>query len=86
MGYAFNGGGAGVIATRSAEPRHAERILGLMTVAFAADPPNRWLFPEPKEYLRHFPQSRPGGPRLSSDTAGPPHHFVGLCKTGRSTN
>jgi ribosomal protein S18 acetylase RimI-like enzyme len=26
-----------------------------MTVAFSDDPPTRWMFPEPSQYLRHFP-------------------------------
>jgi ribosomal protein S18 acetylase RimI-like enzyme len=39
----------------SADARHAERIFGTLTLAFAADPPSRWLYPEPQQYLRHFP-------------------------------
>jgi GNAT superfamily N-acetyltransferase len=39
-----------------AEPQHAERIFAVLTLAFAADPPNRWLFPESDRYLRHFPE------------------------------
>jgi len=38
-----------------ADPQKAERIIGAITLAFAADPANRWLFPEPDRYLRHFP-------------------------------
>jgi ribosomal protein S18 acetylase RimI-like enzyme len=38
-----------------AEPGHADRVLGVLTLAFATDPPTRWLFPEPDAYLRHFP-------------------------------
>ena len=26
-----------------------------MTLAFSDDPPTRWMFPEPNQYLRHFP-------------------------------
>ena len=26
-----------------------------MTLAFSDDPPTRWMFPEPSQYLRHFP-------------------------------
>ena len=37
------------------EPQHAERVFGVLTLAFAADPPNRWMCPEPGQYLRHFP-------------------------------
>jgi ribosomal protein S18 acetylase RimI-like enzyme len=38
-----------------ADPRHAERVFSVLTLAFAADPPNRWMYPEPALYLRHFP-------------------------------
>lgn len=45
----------GTTAVLAAEPGHADRVLGVLTLAFAADPPTRWLFPESDEYLRHFP-------------------------------
>ena len=32
-----------------------ERIFATLTLAFAADPPCRWLFPHPEQYLRYFP-------------------------------
>ena len=38
------------------EPRHAERVYGALTLAFAADPPSRWLFAESDDYLRYFPK------------------------------
>lgn len=47
--------GANTAAVLTAEPRHTDRVLGVLTLAFAADPPTRWLFPEPEQYLRHFP-------------------------------
>jgi GNAT superfamily N-acetyltransferase len=31
------------------------RVLSAVTLAFAADPPSRWLFPEPESYLQNFP-------------------------------
>ena len=31
------------------------RVLATLVSAFIADPVERWLFPEPLEYLRHFP-------------------------------
>jgi GNAT superfamily N-acetyltransferase len=37
--------------TRSAE----DEVMSLMTLAFSDDPPTRWMFPEPSQYLRHFP-------------------------------
>ena len=33
----------------------AQRLLDTLTLAFAADPPNRWMYPQPWQYLRHFP-------------------------------
>ena len=38
-----------------AEPHSAERVYGVLTLAFADDPANRWLFSEAEQYLRHFP-------------------------------
>ena len=37
--------------TRSAE----DQVISLLTLAFSDDPPTRWMFPEPSQYLRHFP-------------------------------
>jgi GNAT superfamily N-acetyltransferase len=37
---------------------HAEgrgRVLNILTLAFAEDPPNRWLYPDEDDYLSHFP-------------------------------
>ena len=39
----------------AAEAHDADRVFGVLTLAFAADPPNRWMYPEPVEYLRYFP-------------------------------
>ena len=39
-----------------AEPHDADRIFAALTLAFAADPPCRWMYPEPEQYLRHFPE------------------------------
>jgi GNAT superfamily N-acetyltransferase len=38
-----------------ADAQDAESIFGVLTLAFAADPPNRWMFPDAADYLRHFP-------------------------------
>ena len=40
----------------AAEAHDADRVFGVLTLAFAADPPNRWMYPEPVEYLRYFPE------------------------------
>ena len=36
----------------SADKAHA---IAALTMAFANDPAVRWLFPEARQYLRHFP-------------------------------
>ncbi|MGK2913959.1 MAG: GNAT family N-acetyltransferase [Porticoccaceae bacterium] len=38
-----------------ATPADAERLIATLTLAFAADPLNRWLFPDGSQYLRYFP-------------------------------
>lgn len=38
-----------------AEPQRAETVFAVLTLAFAADPANRWMYPDPAQYLRHFP-------------------------------
>ena len=50
------GAAVGSTVVIPAEPRHADLIFAVLTLAFAADPPNRWLFPESDRYLRHFPE------------------------------
>jgi GNAT superfamily N-acetyltransferase len=32
-----------------------ERVFSTLVLAFAADPVERWLYPEPEQYLSHFP-------------------------------
>jgi hypothetical protein len=32
-----------------------ERAVGVIVLAFTADPVARWVFPDPHEYLTHFP-------------------------------
>lgn len=54
-----------------AEPHCAERVYDALTLAFVNDPANRWMFPEPARYLRHFPAFAQalGGAALSERTA-----------------
>ena len=33
-----------------------QRAISTMVMAFSADPVIRWLYPEPADYLRHFPE------------------------------
>jgi ribosomal protein S18 acetylase RimI-like enzyme len=55
----------------AAEPEDAERVIAVLTRAFATDPPNRWLFPEMERYQRWFPEFARalGGAALSQRTA-----------------
>jgi hypothetical protein len=32
------------------------RVFATLVLAFAADPVERWLYPEPQQYLSHFPR------------------------------
>lgn len=41
--------------TRIALASDEERVISTLALAFSADPPARWLFPEPNDYLSHFP-------------------------------
>jgi ribosomal protein S18 acetylase RimI-like enzyme len=34
----------------------AERCIHILTLAFAGDPPSRWMYPDPGQYLRYFPE------------------------------
>ena len=46
------------IAPPAIVPAHAAQadgLFGALTVAFAADPAARWMFPDPQQYLRWFP-------------------------------
>jgi GNAT superfamily N-acetyltransferase len=38
-----------------AGPEQADSIFGVITLAFASDPPARWVFPDAAPYLRDFP-------------------------------
>jgi GNAT superfamily N-acetyltransferase len=40
---------------RTATPADAERCLAVLTLAFACDPPCRWAWPDPQQYLEAFP-------------------------------
>jgi ribosomal protein S18 acetylase RimI-like enzyme len=33
----------------------AERAIATLTLAFSSDPPNRWVWPDPQQYLEAFP-------------------------------
>jgi len=54
-----------------AGPQDADRVIDILTLAFAADPPNRWMYPEAAHFLRHFPSfaAALGGAALPNRTA-----------------
>jgi GNAT superfamily N-acetyltransferase len=60
-----------------AEPQCAERVFAVLTLAFAADPANRWMYPDPAQYLRHFPAfvQAFGGASLALRTALASHDY-----------
>src|SRR5687767_10989411 len=39
-----------------AGPQDQPRVLAALTLAFSTDPANRWMYPSPESYLRHFPE------------------------------
>jgi GNAT superfamily N-acetyltransferase len=43
------------------------KVLATLVLAFAADPVERWLYPEPRQYLSHFPRflAAFGGPAFA---------------------
>ena len=41
---------------RTARPAEAEAIVTTVTMAFAADPAARWMYPEARQYMEHFPR------------------------------
>lgn len=55
----------------AAELHRARRVFSMLALAFAADPPNRYFFPEPESYLQHFPAFARAlaGPSLERGTA-----------------
>lgn len=40
---------------RAAGVADVGQVFATLTLAFAADPPCRWMYPDPAAYLRHFP-------------------------------
>lgn len=55
----------------TAKPVDAPRVLDTLTLAFASDPPNRWLFPDAHDYVRNFPKfvQGLGGAAFANGTA-----------------
>ena len=45
-------------ATAVSRVRESEqaRVVDLLVAAFASDPVERWMYPEPERYFTHFPE------------------------------
>ena len=41
---------------RPAAPSDAERCIAALTLSFSGDPPSRWAWPDPQQYLEAFPR------------------------------
>jgi hypothetical protein len=41
---------------RTAATADAERCLAVLALAFGSDPPCRWAWPDPQQYLEAFPR------------------------------
>lgn len=41
---------------KTANRSHAAKVLNSLTLGFSADPFMRWLYPDPSEFLLHFPR------------------------------
>jgi GNAT superfamily N-acetyltransferase len=63
------------------QPESRQRTLDALTLAFAADPPNRWLYPDERDYLRNFPTfvAALGGAALEQGTAFVSEDYSGAC-------
>ena len=46
---------ASATGVEAAGPDDEAAIVALLALAFGADPANRWLYPSPAQFLRHFP-------------------------------
>ncbi len=62
---------------RTATAVDAERCLGVLALAFGSDPPCRWAWPEPQQYLEAFPRFARafGGGAVEYGTA---NHYEGF--------
>ena len=40
---------------KTATASEEEAVIAIVVLAFSADPATRWAWPEPQQYLRHFP-------------------------------
>lgn len=59
------------IAIWSVRADAGSSVFATLTLAFTNDPPNRWVYPEPADYLKFFPRFAQalGGAALANGTA-----------------
>jgi GNAT superfamily N-acetyltransferase len=65
---------------RTATAADAERCLAVLTLAFSGDPPCRWTWPDPRQYLEAFPRFAKafGGGAIEHGTANYYEGFSGV--------
>jgi len=65
---------------RTAAAADTERCLAVLTLAFDADPPCRWAWPDPQQYLEAFPRFARafGGAAIEHGTANYHEGFSGV--------
>ncbi len=65
---------------RTATASDEERCLAVLTLAFASDPPCRWAWPDPQQYLEAFPRFARafGGGAIAHGTANYYEGFAGV--------
>ncbi len=65
---------------RTATTADAERCLAVLTLAFSGDPPCRWTWPDPRQYLEGFPRFAQafGGGAIEHGTANYYEGFSGV--------
>jgi ribosomal protein S18 acetylase RimI-like enzyme len=51
----FEAGVTMASALTAVEPGETERAIATIVLAFSADPAARWTYPDPHQYLEHFP-------------------------------
>ena len=64
---------------RTVEPDEADRALATILLAFGSDPAARWSYPDPRDYLRYFPDILRafGGAAFTCGTAYQAGDFAG---------
>jgi len=62
---------------RAATAADAEQCVAVLTLAFSSDPPCRWAWPDPQQYLEAFPRFARafGGGAVDLGTA---HYYEGF--------